>query len=59
MELHDPDGALDVLEPFFEEVKSPIHVKHLMADPDMKPIRDHPRFKAMLETARQRIGMPD
>ncbi|MEO6255856.1 MAG: TIR domain-containing protein [Sphingomicrobium sp.] len=59
MELHDPDAALDVLEPFFEEVKSPIHVKHLTADPDMKPIRDHPRFKAMLETARQRIGMPD
>jgi len=59
MELHDADAALDVLEPFFEEVKSPIHVKHLMADPDLESVRDHPRFKAMLAAARQRIGMPD
>jgi len=59
MELHDADAALDVLEPFFEELKSPIHVKHLMADPDMDSVRDHPRFKAMLAAARQRMGMPD
>jgi len=56
--LHDADAALDVLEPFFEEVKSPIHVKHLMADPDLDSVRDHPRFKAMLAAAKQRIGMP-
>jgi len=59
MELHDTEAALDVLEPFFEEVKSPIHVKHLMADPDMDTVRDHPRFRAMLAVARKRIGMPD
>ena len=59
MELHDADAALDVLEPFFEEVKSPIHVKHLMADPDMDSVREHPRFKAMLADAKQRIGMPE
>jgi adenylate cyclase len=58
MELDDPDGAFDVLEPFFEEVKSPIHVKHLEADPDMDGIREKPRFKAMLAAAKQRLGMP-
>jgi adenylate cyclase len=57
MELHDTDAALDVLEPFFEEVKSPIHVKHLTADPDLDSIRDLPRFKTMLAAAKQRIGM--
>ena len=58
MELHDTDAALDVLEPFFEEVKSPIHVKHLTADPDMDSVRELPRFQMMLAAAKQRIGMP-
>ena len=40
MELHDYDAALEVLEQFFDEVKSPIHVKHIGADPDMDPIRE-------------------
>jgi adenylate cyclase len=58
MELDDKDAALDVLGPFFEEVKSPIHVKHLEADPDLDQIRGDPRFKDMLTVAKQRIGMP-
>ena len=58
MELDDNNAALDVLGPFFEEVKSPIHVKHLEADPDLNPIRELPRFKTMLALAKQRIGMP-
>ena len=58
MELDDPNGALDVLEPFFEQVKSPIHVKHLMADPDLDSVRDQPRFQAMLVAARKRLDMP-
>ncbi len=57
MELNDADAALDVLEPFFDEVKSPIHVKHLEADPDMESVRDHPRFKKMLAVAKQRMGI--
>lgn len=57
MELNDADAALDVLEPFFDEVKSPIHVKHLEADPDMESVRDHPRFKNMLAAAKQRMGI--
>jgi adenylate cyclase len=58
MDLQDPDAALDVLGPFFEEVKSPIHVKHLTADPDLDSVREQPRFQAMLAAAKQRIGMP-
>ena len=58
MELDDTGAALDVLEPFFDEVKSPIHVKHLQADPDLDGIRELPRFKAMLAAATKRIGMP-
>ena len=58
MELDDKDAALDVLGPFFEEVKSPIHVKHLEADPDLNAVRELPRFKDMLAVAKQRIGMP-
>jgi adenylate cyclase len=57
MELDDKDAALDVLGPFFEEVKSPIHVKHLEADPDLEGVRGLPRFKEMLAVAKQRIGM--
>ena len=57
MALNDNDGALDVLESFFEQVNSPIHVKHLAADPDMDPVRDDPRFKQMLAASRARLGM--
>jgi adenylate cyclase len=57
MELNDLDAALEVLEPFFDEVKSPIHVKHIEVDPDMDPIRGHPRFQEMLAQAKQRLGM--
>jgi adenylate cyclase len=59
VELHDPEAALDVLEPFFEEVKSAIHVKHIEVDPDMNPLRDHPRFNDMLAKAKQRLGIKD
>jgi adenylate cyclase len=58
MELNDYDAALEVLEPFFEEVKSPVHIKHLEADPDMGSVRDYPRFKKMLAAAKERLGIP-
>jgi len=57
VELHDPEAALDVLETFFERVQSPIHVKHLEADPDMNALRDHPRFNAMLAAAKKRLAI--
>jgi adenylate cyclase len=59
MELHDQEAALEVLEQFFDEVKSPIHVKHIEADPDMDQIRDHPRFHAKLSEAKRRLGLAE
>jgi adenylate cyclase len=59
MELDDPEGALDALQPYFDLVMSPIHVKHLEADPDMDSLRNHPRFKEMLERTRRRLKIPE
>ena len=56
-DLRDTDRALDVLEQFFENVESPTHLKHLQRDPDLDPLRDLPRFKQMLEVAKQRLGV--
>ena len=57
MELDDPEGALDALQPYFELVMSSIHVKHLEADPDLDGLRSHPRFKQMLQQTRDRLGV--
>jgi len=54
----DLDGALDLLEQYFERVESPGNLHHAEIDPDMDPVRDHPRFKAMIASARDRLGMP-
>ena len=55
-ELNDHEGALDVLDPFFDRVTSAAHIKHLEADPDFEPIRDHPRFRQQLAKAKERLG---
>ena len=57
LELDDPDGALDALQPYFERVQSRTHIRHLEADPDFNSIRDHPRFKDMFAAAKKRLGM--
>ncbi len=54
--LNDPERAMEVLGPYFEQV-IPNRIKHLEADPDMNPIRDDPRFKEMLAGAKKRLGM--
>ena len=56
-ELNDSEGALDVLEPFFDLVASAAHIKHLEADPDFEPIHDHPRFREGLSKARKRLAI--
>jgi adenylate cyclase len=56
-ELKDPEAALDVLQPYFERVDSPAHIKHLEADPDFGPLREHPRFQEMLAHTKQRLGI--
>ena len=59
LDLNDPDGALDALEPYFDRVQSKTHIRHLEADPDLNKIRTDPRFKAKLASAKQRLGMPE
>jgi adenylate cyclase len=51
--LHEVDAALDILGPVFEKTASGL-LNHAKVDPDFDSIRDHPRFKAMLEAAERR-----
>ncbi|WP_309661093.1 TIR domain-containing protein [Sphingomonas sp.] len=55
--LKDFDRALDVLGPFFEQVDSTTHIRHLEADSDFELLRDDPRFKQMLSDAKERLGL--
>jgi adenylate cyclase len=54
----DPDGALDLLEEYFERIDSPGQIRHAEIDPDMDRIREDARFKAMIGAAKKRLGMP-
>jgi len=56
-ELRDDQGAIDTLQMFFEKVNSPMHIRHLEVDPDLDGVRDDPRFKQMLASAKQRLGI--
>jgi len=54
-DLHDFDAALDMLRLRFETM--PIEVLNwVKSDPDLDPIRDDPRFKAMLAAAEARLA---
>jgi len=52
--LGDPDGALDLLEPYFQRVGIQ-DISHAKVDPDMDKLRDHPRFRQMLVLAETRV----
>jgi adenylate cyclase len=54
--LHDKDAALDMLGPALEKMGAGM-IKHTKVDPDLDPIRDDPRFKAMLTAAENRLGL--
>jgi adenylate cyclase len=56
-QLGDSDEALDALGPFFDKMNSTTWIRHIEADPDLDPVRDHPRFKEMLESAKERLGI--
>ena len=50
---------MDLLEQYFERLQSPAYIRHAEIDPDMDPIREHPRFVAMIASAKQRLGMAE
>ena len=56
-DLHDFEAALDMLGPRFETMSIEV-LNWVRKDPDLDPIRDHPRFKAMLAAAEARLANP-
>ena len=56
-QLHDPDRAIEVLEPYFETTLSATHIRHAEVDPDLDRLREDPRFKEMLAAAKQRLEL--
>jgi adenylate cyclase len=53
---HDHDGALDLFEPLFERLISRALLNWSRNDPDIDPIRGHPRFLAMMAKGEARLA---
>jgi hypothetical protein len=53
--LQDADGAIEVLKPTFKTI-SPGSLDYMKMDPDFAPIRNDPRFIAMVEAADARLA---
>ncbi len=53
-QLKDTDAALDLLGPLFARISIGL-LNHAKADPDLDPLRDDPRFKAMIAAAEARL----
>src|SRR5213082_3578231 len=54
--LDDKEGALGMLGPSFEKMGAGL-INHAKIDPDMDPLREDPRFKAMLAAAEKRVEL--
>jgi len=50
----DLDGALELLAPVFDKMAAGF-LDHARVDPDLDPLRENPRFKAMLAAAEARL----
>jgi adenylate cyclase len=53
--IKDAEGAVDMLGPFFATASASF-IKHAKIDPDLDPVREHPRFQAMLAEADARLA---
>ena len=56
--IGDIEGALDMLEPMIVRQSRSLMLT-MLADPDMDPLRNHPRFKAMVAQAMKRTGLTE
>ena len=54
----DLEGALDMLEPVMTRHSRSLMLT-MLADPDMDPLRDHPRFKRLVAEAMKRLGLTE
>jgi adenylate cyclase len=54
----DLEGALDMIEPMMSRQSRSLMIT-MLADPDMDPLRDHPRFKRLVEQAMKRTGVTE
>ena len=54
--LNDNDAALELIAPFMERCGT-LQVTHVQNDPDLDKLRDDPRFQAMVEAAKARLGL--
>ena len=53
--LKETEAALDMLGPVLEKLAIGF-LNHAKADPDFIPLRDNPRFKAMIVAAEARVA---
>jgi adenylate cyclase len=53
--IKDSDAALELLGPVFEKLAIGF-LNHAKADPDLDPLRDNPRFMAMIAAAETRLA---
>ena len=54
--LKDTEAALEMHGPAFEKMGTGL-INHAKIDPDLDPLREHPRFKAMLAAAERRAEL--
>ncbi len=59
LQFGEVDEAVKTLEQFFQTVTSATWIRHVEVDPDLDSIRADPRFKEMLASAKQRLGIAD
>ena len=58
-DLHDNERAVEVMAPYFERTLSTAQIRHADVDPDLDPVRIHPRFQSLMAAAKVRLGMSE